>query len=375
MPTVHMPLPRAIGLSGPLVGVDAPQILMVKLSSLGDVVHAMPAVQDIRGAYPNASIDWVVEKSFAPIVRAVQGINRVIPCELRKWRKSVTAPQTRMEWASFRAALDGSDAFGGYDAVIDAQGLTKSALVASLAARSQNGKRYALGNCTDGSSWERPTRWLSDVAVMLPKRIDAITRTRELCARALGYSIDDLPASYGLLKPAQRTRSSIKQVALIHGTSRDDKLWPESSWVELALKFRAQGYRIMLPHGSDVEMARAKRLSAMIMAADKRGAHNTVQVWPRMPLHILAEALAGCWGAIGVDSGLSHIATALDVPHVQLYNFDTAWRTGPPNLVELDSNNRGASGVSVVGVGAKPDSNPVAPTVDAVWQAWLRVAQ
>lgn len=371
-----MPEPRALTLHASLTSAAPKHVLMVKLSSLGDVVHAMPAVQDMRGAYPGVCIDWVVEKGFAPLVREVQGIHQVIPCELRKWRKAVTAPETRLEWAAFRAALVGRDDFAGYDAVIDAQGLTKSAIVASLAARSQTGKRYALGNRTDGSSWERPTRWFSDVAIKLPTRIDAIQRTRELCAQALGYSIDGLPASCGLLSPSQRTRSSIKQVALIHGTSRDDKLWPEANWVELALKFRAQGYRIVLPHGSDVEMARAKRLSALIMANDKRSAHNAVQVWPRMPLNLLAEALAGCWGVIGVDSGLSHIATALDVPHVQLYNFDTAWRTGPPVLSDLPSRLRlGARQVSVVGVGAGTHANPVVPELDAVWQAWQQVAR
>jgi heptosyltransferase I len=97
-----------------------------------------------------------------------------------------------------------------------------------------------------------------------------------------------------------------------------------------------------------------------------------VQVWPRMPLNLLAEALAGCWGVVGVDSGLSHIATALDLPHVQLYNFATAWRTGP---LEVSTAPAGAKQVSVVGEGATATTAGQVPTVDAVWRAWLKVGE
>ena len=364
-----MPEPRAIATQA---GAGAPKhVLLVKLSSLGDVVHTLPALQDMRAAYPGIAVDWVVEKAFAPIVREALGIGQVHVCELRKWRNSVRSAQTRQEWSAFRQALAGAEDFAGYDAVIDAQGLTKSALVASLAARSASGKRYALGNRTEGSSWERPTRWLSDVPVRLPTRIDAVQRGRALCAAALGYSLDGVPANFGLLSRAQRMRSTIKQVVFVHGTSRADKLWPEANWLALALKFRAQGYRIMLPHGSDDEMARAKRLAAAIAAQSKGAPHNAVQVWPRMPLHLLAEAIAGSWGVVGVDSGLSHIATALDLPHVQLYNFDTAWRTGPSLHKDWQ---QGGKQLSVVGEGASATVAGLAPTVDVVWQAWLTVS-
>ncbi len=359
-----MPEPRAIRLAA-----APPHVLVVKLSSLGDVVHTLPAVQDLRGALPGAHIDWVVEQAFAPLVRQVQGIGRVIPCELRRWRHSPRSPQTRAEWAAFRQALVGDDQFAGYDCVIDAQGLTKSALVASLAARSENGKRYSLGNRTEGSSWERPTRWFSDVPIKLPTRIDAVNRSRALFAQVFNYSVQDLPPSYGLLSPKQRLRSSIKQVALVHGTSRADKLWPEDHWVAIALKLRGQGFRIVLPHGSDDEMARAKRLAARISAHSKNQPANAVQVWPRMPLHLLTEALAGCWGVIGVDSGLSHIATALDIAHVQIYNFDTAWRTGPPQHLQP-----GLRQLSVVAQGATATQAGTPPLAEAVWQAWLAVA-
>ena len=333
-----------------------PRVLIVKLSSLGDVVHAMPAVFDIRQALPQAQIDWVVERAFAPLVRQVQGIGKVIPCELRKWRKDMTSPQTRAEWAAFRAELYGADDFPGYDAVIDLQGLTKSGVVAALAGLATNGKRFALANRTDGSSFEWPSRFLAHKSVRIPPHTAAVPRGRLLCAQALGYELGPEHHGnprYGLLQPAQLARSTVKQVAFVHGTSRDDKLWPDVHWVALGKKFTALGYRVVLPHGSDSEMARAKILAAQIKGA---------QVWPRMPLNILSEALAGCWGVVGVDSGLSHIAVAVGLPTVQVYNFDTAWRTGPPPVPQA----RAGGGASVF---AAPT-----PPVDAVWAAWLAVA-
>ena len=145
------------------------RILLVKLSSLGDVVHTLPVVQDILAAMPDAHIDWVLEKSFAPLLTQVQGVARIIPCELRRWRKSWWTEQTRSEWRAFKADLQTHP----YDAVIDLQGLTKSALVSRLARLSRQGQRYAMANQTDGSGYEAPTRWAADVAIALKPHVHA----------------------------------------------------------------------------------------------------------------------------------------------------------------------------------------------------------
>ncbi|MBL0421019.1 lipopolysaccharide heptosyltransferase I [Ramlibacter sp. AW1] len=319
----------------------APRILVVKLSSLGDVVHAMPAVQDMRQALPGARIDWVVERGFAPLVRRCQGVQRVIECELRRWTKAPLARPTREAWRAFRRELR----LQPYDAVVDLQGLTKSALVARTARLAEGGRRYALANRTEGSSWEAPTRWVADVAVRIEPRIHAVDRSRELCARALGYAVSG-PERFGLVAAAGTQPSG--EVALVHGTSRDDKLWPEDHWIDLGRRLQARGHRLGLPHGSDAERERAARLAAALPGA---------AVWPRLDLGLLTDRLAGCQGVIGVDSGLSHIATALDLPHVQVYNFDTAWRTGPVGRPRQR------------GVFAAPT-----PPVDAVWAAWEQVS-
>ena len=289
------------------------KVLVVKLSSLGDVVHAMPAVQDMRRAVPGLQVDWVVERAFADLVARCGGVDRVIPCDLRRWRRAPLAADTRQAWGYFRHELQQQ----AYDRVIDLQGLTKSALVAWMARLAPGGERIALGNRTEGSSYEAPTRWVSHRAVFIPRRIHAVDRSRVLCAHALDYTPDG-PEHFGLrAAPAARDR----EVALVHGSSRADKLWPEPMWLELGGELIARGFRLGLPHGSDEEQARAQRLARALGPAAK--------VWPRLDLGALTDRLSASAGVVGVDSGLSHIATALDLPHVQIYNHDTAWRTGP----------------------------------------------
>jgi len=326
------------------------KILIVKLSSLGDVVHAMAAAQDIARAFPQAQIDWVVERSFAALVQRVTGIHRVIACDLRRWRKSPFSQASRQAWRSFKVELQREP----YDAVIDLQGLSKSALVSWLARLSPTGKRYALANQTEGSSYEAPTRWVADVAIRIAPHSHAIARSRQLCALALGYAVPSA-LSFGLTKPVHRAAASLENkdsdsalVALMPGTSRADKQWPLPHWIGLGQQLNARGHAVALTHGSDEEQQMALAIANGL---------DQAEVWPRLGLDALTDRLGACAGAIGVDSGLSHLAVALDLPHVQIYNFDTAWRTGPINPARQRS------------VFAQPT-----PSVSAVWQAWLAVS-
>ncbi len=342
----------------------APRILIVKLSSLGDVVHAMAAVQDIRRAFPMAQIDWVVERAFAPLVARCEGVQRIVPCALRQWRKSYFSAQTRREWLAFKAELQSQ----AYDAVIDLQGLSKSALLCWLAQTRVGGLRYAMANGTEGSSYEFPTRWVADQAIPLEPHVHAVQRARLLCAAALGYSVQGeahfglRPGSLAVAQPQPRVphqllaqpgaalnpfapRKSV--VALVHGTSRQDKEWPLAHWVELGQRLNHSGFCVALAHGNVAEKAVSERIAAELQDS---------WVWPTMQLDALVDTMAHCAGVIGVDSGLSHIAVALDLPHVQIYNFDTAWRTGVDTARQ-------------VCVYAQPT-----PAVDAVWQAWEALA-
>ena len=316
------------------------RILIVKLSSLGDVVHAMPVVHDIGVALPQAAIDWVVEPGFAPLLQRMEGLDDVLECPLRRWMRSWWTGATRTQFRAFRTRLR----WHRYDAILDLQGLTKSALVARLA----RGVRYGLANRTEGASHERPARWLVDHALRVEPHIHALDRSRELAARALRYRPSG-PPDFGLRHPGTAgAEVSAPTVLFIHGTSREDKLWPEADWIALGHRASADGWRIALPHAGAAERARAERIQRAVGAA--------AMVWPAMSLDAIVDRLGGVAGVIGVDSGLSHVAVALDLPHVQIYNFDTAWRTGPLQAAHQRS------------VYAAPE-----PTVDAVWQAWRAV--
>ena len=317
------------------------RVLIVKLSSLGDLVHTMPVVHDILAAHPDALIDWVADPAFAPLLRRVEGIHEVIECALRRWRGSWWTSAVRAEWQAFRTHLRRER----YDAVIDLQGLVKSAVIARMA----RGVSFGLANKTEGSSFEWPAAWLVQHSVRIERQTHALDRGRQLAARALGYVVQGAP-QFGL-------RAQVSSVAaqptlvFVHGSSRDDKLWPELQWIELGRRAIAEGWRIALPHAGAAEFARAQRLMLALGSA--------CEVWPAMALDALVDRLGATQGVVGVDSGLSHIAVALNLPHVQLYNFPTAWRTGP----------QAAHGhlhqVSISG-------GPV-PTTDAVWAAWVGV--
>jgi heptosyltransferase-1 len=343
-------------------------ILIVKLSSLGDVIHAMPVVADILAAQPGARIDWVIEPGFAPLLRRVQGLCTVFECAQRRWRKRWWIPEVRAEQRAFRAALQAQ----AYDAVLDLQGLTKSALVARLARKTPVGAHIAMGNRTLGSSWEAPTRWLADRAVALEPELHVVDRGRLFAARALGYELQGAPR-YGLARPqapagapsapglmtsaGQPAAGARPLLVCIHGTSRADKLWPEAHWITLGRRLVAAGWRLALPQADAAEADRAARL------AQAWGTEHA-EVWPRMALDALADHMAPAQAAIGVDSGLSHLAVALDLAHVQLYNFPTAWRTGPQAR-----HSPAGQAAHLVSVGGD-----AVPTLDEVWSAWCQVA-
>lgn len=345
--------------------VDRLKILLVKLSSLGDVLHTLPVVHDIKTAFPDAQIDWVVEAAFAGVVQRCEGVNRVITCELRKWRKAPLSSQTKQAWQIFKTDLQREQ----YDAVIDLQGLSKSAWVAWLAKLSPSGKRYAMANRTDGSSYEAPTRWVAHEAIRLAPHVHAVQRARVVCAQALRYKLSEnaiFNPKYWLIAGVNIASEAINNIAknfekntiiFAHGSSREDKLWPVSHWVDLGQRLNAAGFSIALTHGSPAEEQRSKDIAGQLNQSE-----GSAVVWPRLGLDDLVDALAGTAGVVGVDSGLSHMAVALDLPHVQIYNFDTAWRTGPTNLKDACSEARQAS------VFALPT-----PSVEAVWQAWLAV--
>ena len=285
------------------------RILIVKTSSLGDVIHNLPVVSDIRRHFPDAVVDWCVEDSFAAIPRLHPGVGKIIPVAVRRWRKNLLKAATWRDISEFRRGLQANP----YDAVVDTQGLLKSALMASQA----NGP--ALGY--DASSAREPTASkLYDRKFSVSRDLHAVVRNRQLAAAALGYTADGEP-DYGIeAAPAGFAWLPHRPyIVFLTATSRDDKLWPEANWLALGRQLNAQGISAVLPGGSPVERERASRLAAGIPGAVAA---------PAMSIPDLASLLAGGRAAVGVDTGLTHLAVALKVPTVALYTATDPGLTG-----------------------------------------------
>ncbi len=270
-----------------------PRILFVKTSSLGDVVHNCPAVSDAARSTAGAQIDWVVEEAFAPVARMHGAVRRVIPVAVRRWRSAPWSPAVWREIAAFRRSL----AAERYDAVIDTQGLLKSALVTRLA----SGRKHGMDRA---SAREPVAARFYDVTHQVPRALHAVERNRRLTAAALGYALNGA-CDYGLKSEA--AGSSGAYAVFLTMTSRADKLWPEASWIELG---RALALPVVLPWGSEAEHSRAERIASGIGQA---------VVPQRKAIDELAEVLQNAKGVVGLDSGLTHLAAALGVPTVGIY--------------------------------------------------------
>ncbi|QPR28775.1 lipopolysaccharide heptosyltransferase RfaC [Edwardsiella hoshinae] len=279
------------------------RILMVKTSSMGDVIHTLPALTDAQRAIPGLRVDWVVEEGFAQIPSWHVAVDRVIPVAIRRWRKALFSAQTRHEWRQFKQQLHQMH----YDAVIDAQGLLKSALLVTRQA-------YGIKHGFDRASVREPLASLFyDRRHAVSRQQHAVERTRQLVAQSLGYSLPSQHGDYAIAQhfTQQRPLDAGQYMVFLHATTRDEKHWPEAHWRELIAWVGSHtSQRVKLPWGAEHERQRALRLSA---------GFTHVDVLPKMTLAEVASVLAGASQVISVDTGLSHLAAALDRPNITLY--------------------------------------------------------
>lgn len=280
------------------------KLLIVKTSSMGDVIHNLAIVNDVLQHHPDAQIDWVVESSFADIPRLHPAVRHVFPVALRQWRKALWQPAT---WRAISASKQ-AIAAQAYDVIVDSQGLLKSAWLSTWA----QGVRHGY----DAHSAREP---LASYAYQqrhhVAKGAHAVERNRQLAALALQYPVPQHAADFGLGKQ----RSDSKTVMVLHGSSRDSKLWPVSHWIALCQTLGQRGYRMQLPWASQAELQRAQAIAS---------AGEFVQVLPASSLCELAHGMRSCTLAIGVDTGLSHLAVALGLPTIGLYTDTDAQLTG-----------------------------------------------
>jgi heptosyltransferase I len=315
------------------------RILLVKTSSLGDIIHNLPVASDIRSQYPDAHIDWMVEEGFAEIPALHSAVDGIFSVALRRWRRSLFSSKTWDDVRTFRQRLHEH----AYDVVLDTQGLLKSAWLATLAHGERRG--YAFGCVRDPLA---PLFYARRYRV--DKSLHAVECNRRLAALALNY---DLPATldYGIrVAPLAFPWLPERYAVLLHATSRDDKRWPDSDWISLGKRLSGEGLICVLPWGSVSEQQRSERLAAAI-------AHAVVP--PRLRLTEAASVLAGAGIVVGVDTGLAHLAAALHTPVAAIYCATEPGLTGV------------YAGARAVNLGGK--GHP--PSVDQVFAAAMRLRQ
>jgi len=284
------------------------KVLLVKTSSLGDVVHTLPALTDAQRALPGIQFDWVVEEGFAEIPAWHPAVAQVIPVAIRRWRKHPINTLRSGEWRRFKARLRESR----YDLVIDAQGLLKSAWLTRYV------KAPVAGLDHDSAREPLATRFY-DRCYAVPREQHALERVRQLFAQALGYPLPQDVADYGLNREQMAAPNDQPYLLFLHGTTWPSKHWPETYWRELAERMSAFGWAIRLPWGNAEEKARAERIVSGVANA---------AVLPKLNLAGVARVIAGARACVAVDTGLGHLAAALDVPSISLYGPTLPGRVG-----------------------------------------------
>lgn len=311
-------------------------VLVVRPSSLGDIVHALALVADVRTHRPELALDWVAEEAFAPLIALDHDVRHVIPVALRRWRTHPLSPATWREMNAFRRDLRREH----YVAVLDLQEQVKGALVA----RSARGPRHG----PDRASIREPVATLAhDHHHAIDPDQHLIDRCRQLAGAALGYEVDG-PPRFGIAAPPPAQDAPIPArpyVVYLHATSRADKLWPEARWRALIAAFARAGYAIVLPWGSAGEHSRSQRLAT---------GEDAASVPPKQSLPALATLLARAELVVGVDTGLVHLAAALGTPTVSLFVATDARLAG---VERASARARDLGGVGIV------------PTVDDVLDA------
>lgn len=293
------------------------RLLIVKTSSMGDVVHALPVVADVLRHDPSVSIDWLVESAYAAIPQLHPGVKRVLPMSWRKWRRALLSGATWQAMRALRAELQREP----YDLVLDLQGLLKSALWARQA-------RGPVAGYDRRSVREPAAAWAYQRRATVGQDLHAVQRCRLLAAAHLGYAAPTTPPDFGLRAPAAGWGPKAPYAVLIPNASRKEKLWPERHWVSVGKRLRERGLIPVVLWGADEEQTLAERI-----AADCEG-----DVPPFLKVGEMAAVLAGARQVVGLDTGFTHLAAALGRPTIGIYcdhEPGLAGITGPGRVASI----------------------------------------
>lgn len=291
------------------------KILLVRVSSLGDVLHNLPIVADLLRRHPGATIDWVVEEGYVSLVRLNPHVRKVIPWALRRWRKSLGKSGTRAEIRAFLRTLREEE----YDYVFDTQGLLKTGIIMGAARVRKGGKKVGLANGSEGSGYEGVSRIFHTDSIPLSPRTHAVARGRLVAGAALDYPVDTAP-DFGLPAPDASQRPAFlpaeDYAVFFHGTARAAKKWADANWIALGKALAPMP--VLLPWGSEAERRDAEALAAGIPNA---------RVLPRLSMMDAVTLAQHARLAVGVDTGLTHIAAAFVRPTIEIYCDSPKWKT------------------------------------------------
>jgi len=286
------------------------KVLIIKLTSMGDLMHALPALSDAAKKIPEIRFDWVVDEAFAEVPKWHPLVDKVITTSHRRWRKSAWQTLTGGELRRFYQDLNADD----YDVVVDMQNNLKSALVSKL----RRGPIYGLDK---DSCRERPAHLAYQFPISVDPQQHAVDRMRQILAQALNYPLPTTPANYAAKfknypLPTLDFALPERYLFFVHNASWLTKLWPVQYWQQLVLLARAEGYAVLLPSGNDEEHQRAKQIAAV---------DEQAFALPRLPLNDIAALMHRAKGAICSDTGLAHLAAVASTPAITLYGAtDTA---------------------------------------------------
>lgn len=276
------------------------KILIVKTSSLGDVVHNLPMISDLHAHMPEAQIDWLVESAFADIPALHPAIRTVIPINLRRWLRAPGQAETWRALGALRKRLRGET----YDVILDSQGLIKSAIISHLA----RGPIYG----PDARSAREPLAALFyQRGLPMRRGQHAVWRNRALGAEAFGYTLPRTPPTYGLRTASGDPPSDKPTCVAFHATSRASKLWPTTHWIDLGKALVDRGIHMLFPSGSESEHETAQAIAQAI--------GTNASALARMGIRDLAQVISRAQFTIGVDTGLVHLAAALKRPTVGVF--------------------------------------------------------
>ena len=315
-----------------------PKVLVVKLSSLGDVLHTLPIVWDIRKRLPNAQIDWIVEEAYVPLLSPLQtmdefsGIDHIIPIALRRWRRGLFSRQTWQEFFAMRQVLQATT----YDVILETQGLIKSALVCALAKKSKHAIVAGLGNATQYSGYEPLARLFYTHSVQVPIQCHAIDRARLVMSSAFDWVplkreseppqfyptafSKELPklSTLSIKSPLNATHDEVPYVVCFHSTARAAKRWSNESWIKLGKTLSERGYQVILPWGNAAEKKISQSIANHIPGAMVPRGFSIEEAYSL----VVHAALI-----VGVDTGLTHLAAVLGKPTVEIYCDSPRWKT------------------------------------------------